>query len=346
MIDVAGSLFLLVQIFFVDLLLGADNAIVIAMACGRLRPEDTRRAVLLGAGGAILLRLVMILFANALLGVPLVKLAGAWMLIVIALNVRVQNGADEESPRRPAGASDFLSAAVVIMFADAAMSLDNVVALAAIAGGNLWLLAIGILLSIPILVYGAYVLTGLLRLSPGIFIAGAAFLGWIAGGMAATDPLVAGWIDVNAPALGVFAPALGALFVLAAGGAARTRAAPVSATAPTQPPPAGTALAPASSPAIARMAPKSPRLSLGRTEREGAPPRIGPRPPASGRAETETAAEILPPDEAMPGFAAEEPAAASPSGWSEERLVVAGFVLLAFLAGLIIFIASFFDSLT
>ena len=280
MIDVAASLFLLVQIFFVDLLLGADNAIVIAMACSRLPPEDTRRAVVLGAGGAIALRLVMILFANALLGVPLVKLAGAWMLIVIALNVR---GAERRSsasrPGRPAGASDFLSAAVVIMFADAAMSLDNVVALAAIAGGNLWLLAIGVLLSIPILVYGAYVLTGLLRLAPEIFIIGAAFLGWIAGGMAATDPLVSGWIDANAPALGVFAPALGALFVLAAGGAARTRAGPAAATAPPRRPAPGPRLRPRarrSPPACARRS-RSPRSS----SRRGAnrPPRGEPRPP-------------------------------------------------------------------
>ena len=99
MIDAAASLFLLLQIFFVDLLLGADNAIVIALACGRLRPEDTRRAIVLGAGGAIVLRLVMILFANALLGVPLVKLAGAWMLIVIALNVR--RGGGRRRRRRP-----------------------------------------------------------------------------------------------------------------------------------------------------------------------------------------------------------------------------------------------------
>jgi YjbE family integral membrane protein len=344
MTDVAASLFLLVQIFFVDLLLGADNAIVIAMACRRLPPEDARRAVFLGAGGAIALRLVMILFANALLGVPLVKLAGAWMLIVIALNVRVQDGAVGERAGRQAGASDFLSAAVVIMFADAAMSLDNVVALAAIAGGNLWLLAIGVLLSIPILVYGAYVLSGLLRLAPEVFVIGAAFLGWIAGGMAVTDPLVSGWIDANAPALGVFAPALGALFVLAAGGAARTRAAPTTTTPSPLRPAARIALAPSPpSAAVARLRSQEGLAPLGLPERrEAAQPRVEPRLP---RAEAEPAAEILPPDDAMPGFAA-EPAAASGSGWTEERLVVAGFVLLAFLAGLIIFIASFFDSLT
>ena len=106
MIDTAGWLFLLLQIFFVDLLLGADNAIVIALACRRLPPEDTRRAVLFGAAGAIVLRLVMILFANALLGVPLVKLVGAWTLLVIALNVAAQQASDDPLPwRRPPGRS-------------------------------------------------------------------------------------------------------------------------------------------------------------------------------------------------------------------------------------------------
>ena len=98
MIDTAGWLFLLLQIFFVDLMLGADNAVVIALACRRLPPEDTRRAVLIGAVGAIMLRLVMILFANALLGVPLVKLIGAWTLVVIALNIRARRRSDDSAP--------------------------------------------------------------------------------------------------------------------------------------------------------------------------------------------------------------------------------------------------------
>ena len=123
MTDAVGGLFLLLQIFFVDLLLGADNAVVIALACRRLPPEDTRRAIFLGAIGAITLRLVMLLFANALLGVPLVKLAGAWVLVVIALNVRAQaQEGDVNAVRRAGTASDFVSAAVVIMVADATMS--------------------------------------------------------------------------------------------------------------------------------------------------------------------------------------------------------------------------------
>ena len=169
MTDVAAWLFLLLQVFFVDLMLGGDNAVVIALACRRLPPDDMRRAVVIGAIGAIMLRLVMILFANALLGVPLVKLIGAWTLIVIALNVAAHNRGDESDVGEGAGStSDFLSAAAVIMFADAAMSLDNVVALAAIAGGNIWLLAIGVLLSIPILVYGAVILTRIIDRAPAI----------------------------------------------------------------------------------------------------------------------------------------------------------------------------------
>jgi len=329
MIDAADWLFLLLQVFFVDLLLGADNAIVIALACRRLPPEDTRRAVLLGAGGAIVLRLVMILFANALLGVPLVKLIGAWTLVVIALNIRAQRQGDVAGSWRGAGsASDLLSAAAVIMFADAAMSLDNVVALAAIAGGNFWLLAIGVLLSIPILVYGAIILTHIIRRAPEILTVGAAFLGWIAGGMATSDPLVAGWVQTDAPALAVFAPPLAALFVLIAGGGAKrreTKATPLPAIPARQ---------------ATKRAPPAPRE-----------PAIAPRPaPLSPASVDEPVPAGVPQPAALqdppPAFAADEPATAPGGGWTEERVVVAGFVLLAFLAGLIIFVASFFDSLT
>ncbi|HXZ14448.1 MAG TPA: YjbE family putative metal transport protein, partial [Roseiarcus sp.] len=339
MIDAAASLFLLLQIFFVDLLLGADNAIVIALACSRLPPASARRALALGAAGAIALRLVLILFANTLLGVPLVKLLGAWTLIVIAFNVRAHEGVPAAISGREAGASDLVSAAAVIMLADGAMSLDNVVALAAIAGGNPWMLTIGVLASIPILVYGAFILSGVLRLAPELFTVGAAFLGWIAGGMAVTDPLVSGFVAANAPALNVFAPALSALFVLAAGKGTpqkRARAAP-----------AATALrtAPAWSGRL-RGAPKQALLAASawpETIKDGSTPvAAAPAAVRSQACETGPAFAI---DDVLPGFASDAPAARG-SGWTEERLVVAGFVLLAVLAGLIIVVASVFDSLT
>jgi YjbE family integral membrane protein len=325
MIDAVNWLFLLLQIFFVDLLLGADNAIVIALACRRLPPQDTRRAVLVGAIGAIALRLVMILFANALLGVPLVKLVGAWMLVVIAVNVTAHKEDDDIRAFRGAGtAADFLSAAAVIMLADATMSLDNVVALAAIAGSNLWLLAIGVLISIPIVAYGALILTALIRRAPEIITVGAAFLGWIAGAMGVSDPLVASWVQVDAPALAIFAPALVALFVLSAGGR----------TIPKQAHPAiGAARARTRAPSPQRHSVAIPRKAPQST-------------PPDRELASLTAPQRTPPlEDRAPVFATSGPAV-SAGGWTEERVVVAGFVLLAVLAGLIIFIASFFDSLT
>ena len=103
------------------------------------------------------------------------------------------------------------------MFADAAMSLDNVVALAAIAAGNFWLLAAGVLLSIPILAYGGLILTQIVRHAPEIMTIGAVILGWVAGEMAVSDPLLSSWIQADAPALAVLAPPLVAVFVWVAG---------------------------------------------------------------------------------------------------------------------------------
>jgi YjbE family integral membrane protein len=326
MIEAAGWLFLLLQIFFVDLLLGADNAIVIALACRRLPPEEMRRAILIGAAGAIVLRLVMVLFANALLSVPLVKLVGAWMLVVIALNVRVQKCEHDVGTIRSAGlAGDLVSAAAVIMLADATMSLDNVVALAAITGGAFWLLAIGVLISIPIIAYGALILTALIRRAPEIIVVGAAFLGWIAGGMAVSDPLVAGWVQADAPALAIVAPALVALFVLFAGEQPKSRQ-------------ARNAIQPTASPA--RAAPSRQHYSA-------AIPRAAPIPTASVREPPSPASPLnaAPLEDPPPAFAMNAPSR-SARNWTEERMVVAGFVLLALIAGLIIFVASFFDSLT
>ena len=190
--DGAAWLVIPVQIFFVDLLLGADNALLIALACRSLGPEDARKAIVFGAGGAILLRLVLTVLASSLLALPLVKLVGAWLLIVIALNVTAEHASNGGEDRPSSFArGDLWSAATVIVVADAAMSLDNVVALAAIARGNFWLLAAGVAFSIPVLAYGGLILTTLLKNAPGLVAIGAALLGWIAGDMAVSDPLVA-----------------------------------------------------------------------------------------------------------------------------------------------------------
>jgi YjbE family integral membrane protein len=225
----AGAAWLVipVQIFFVDLLLGADNALLIALACRSLGPEETRRAIALGAGGAIALRLALTLLASSLLALPLVKLAGAWLLIVIALNATAAPESDQGEDHSFAVArGDLWSVATIIVVADAAMSLDNVVALAAIARGNFWLLAAGVAFSIPVLACGGLILSTLLENAPALIAIGAALLGWIAGDMAVSDPLIADWANVNAPGLVAIAPALGAAFVFLRGGASASRPAP------------------------------------------------------------------------------------------------------------------------
>ena len=200
------------QILFVDLLLGADNALVIALACRRLPPQEMRQAATIGVAGAVVIRIVLALIASALLSLPFLKLIGAAVLIVIALNLV---GGDElEDPgysARPGG--NLWSAAAIILIADTTMSLDNVVALAAIAQGNILWLAAGVALSLPIIAYGGVMLATVLKRAPWLIEFGAALLGWIALQMATTDALFGNWLDVNAPALNAFAPALGAAFV-------------------------------------------------------------------------------------------------------------------------------------
>ena len=231
--DGSNWLFVPLQILVVDLLLGADNALAIALACRSLAPGDMRRAVTIGVAGAIVFRLVMTVVATSLLAIPLVKIVGALALTAIAMNITSGGGLDAPAPIRRGGAApDPWSTAAVIVVADAAMSLDNVVALAAIARGSFWLLAIGVALSLPILGFGGMLLIELLRRAPALAAFGAALLGWIAGGMAISDPLIAPWANANAPGLVAIAPALVAAFVWLHGLFGVKKAAPITAPEP------------------------------------------------------------------------------------------------------------------
>ena len=202
------------QILLVDLMLGADNALMIGLACRALPPLERKRATALGAGGAMLLRLLMTTVAMRLLALPLVKFASALVLMIIALNLaNADAGGAETSESANSGPSRLWSAIAIIIVADATMSLDNVVALAAIAQGSyLWLL-IGVGLSLPILAYGGLFIAQWLSKAPGLLAFGTALLGWIAGSMAVSDALWANWADANAPGLTALAPLLGAAFV-------------------------------------------------------------------------------------------------------------------------------------
>lgn len=177
------------QIVWIDLLLSGDNAIVIAMACRGL-PENRRRTgILLGAATAVALRILFALIVSTLLEIPLLRIVGGLLLVTIAVKLAV----GEAEPDPTVAASGTLWRAVrTIAIADAVMSLDNVVAVAAAAKGHTALFVFGLVLSIPLIIMGASLITALLIRFPVVVWAGAALLGWIAGEMIATDPLIAG----------------------------------------------------------------------------------------------------------------------------------------------------------
>ena len=217
----AASLGVIVQIILLDLLLSGDNALVIALACRHLPPEQARRAAWAGAAGAISLRVFLTLMASELMTLPFVQLLSAFPLLVIALNL--MNGEDEgETPAGSARSeANMLAVVGIIILSDAAMSVDNVVAVAAVSNGSFWLLLFGLALSIPVIVFGSFGFSALMRAFPWLVDAGAGLLGWVAGGMIAHDPLFAGWIDGQAPALAVVLPLACAIFVVVQGQFAR-----------------------------------------------------------------------------------------------------------------------------
>jgi len=174
------------EIVWINILLSGDNAILIALACRDLPPQQRRWGVLLGALGGVVLRILFTLVIVQLMAVPYLKLAGGALLLIIAVKLLV-----DETDHSKVHAKPSLWAAVgAIITADAVMSLDNVIAIAAAAKGSMWLIVFGIAVSVPIVMFGAGFLMKVLERVPALVWAGAALLGWVAGEMAASDPLL------------------------------------------------------------------------------------------------------------------------------------------------------------
>jgi YjbE family integral membrane protein len=203
------------QIIWIDLLLSGDNAIVIALACRSLPPHLRTWGIVLGSGVAILLRIIFAAIITILLGIPFLKVAGGLLLLWIAVKLARGEAAEERS----IAASNKLYRAVwTIAIADAVMSLDNVVAIAAVSRGDIWLFGFGLALSIPLIMVGSQIIMKLIEKFPAIVWAGAALLGWIAGEMIATDSLVVDWFDIEAHSNPAFVmAAIGAVLVVAFG---------------------------------------------------------------------------------------------------------------------------------
>jgi len=219
------------QIIMIDILLGGDNAVVIALACRKLPPNLRIKGILWGTIGAIVLRVVLIFFALTLLAIAYLKLVGAVLLLWIGVKLL----APEDDAHGDIQASDKLVAAIkTIIVADLVMSVDNVIAVAGAAesaGGDhkMPLVIFGLLVSIPIIVWGSQLVIKLMDRFPVIITAGGMLLGWIAGTMAVTDPALVGQVPADATgaataAVRYGAGVAGALFVLAAGLALKRRA--------------------------------------------------------------------------------------------------------------------------
>lgn len=216
------------QIIAIDILLGGDNAVVIALACRRLSPEQRRRGIVWGVAGAVVLRIVLIFFALQLLTLPLLKVFGALLLLWIGIKLLLPDHEHEGQMQIDASGS-FAGAIRTIIIADAVMSLDNVIAVAGAAKGSMLLAGLGIACSIPIIVWGSAYVMRLMDRFPVVITLGAALLGWIAGEMLLGDvvvaPLLAGappWIDkVGALAGALLVVALGRWLARRRGVAAR-----------------------------------------------------------------------------------------------------------------------------
>lgn len=179
----------LLQIIWIDLLLSGDNAVVIALACRGLPEKQRKWGILLGAGAAVGLRIIFALAITYLLAVPFLKLVGGILLFWIATKLIVgEEGGDGHGNIEE---SDNLWKAVrTVAIADAVMSLDNVIAIAAASHGNVWLFIFGLALTIPLIIFGSTLILGIIERFPIFVWAGAALLGWIAGEMLLSDPVV------------------------------------------------------------------------------------------------------------------------------------------------------------
>lgn len=203
----------LLQIIMINLVLSGDNAVVIALACRNLSPELQKKATFWGGFGAIGLRIILTFIAIWLLKIPFVQVVGGLLLIWIA--VKLLKGEDEDS--HIGGGASFVEALKTIIFADLIMSLDNVIAVAGAANGNLVLVIIGLAISIPLIIWGSQLLMKLMNRFPIIVLLGAALLGYTAGEMIVGDKAVGSFLEGVMPSLHMILPVALALLVIVIG---------------------------------------------------------------------------------------------------------------------------------
>jgi YjbE family integral membrane protein len=175
------------EIIWINILLSGDNAILIALACRQLPTQQRRWGVFLGALGGVFLRILFTLVVVELMDFPLIKAVGALTLLLVAVKLLIDETEHSDIKAKP----NLWGAVISIIMADAVMSLDNVLAIAAAAHGSSKLIIFGIVLSVPIVMFGAGFLLKVLERFPALVWGGAGLLGWVAGEMMASDPFIA-----------------------------------------------------------------------------------------------------------------------------------------------------------
>ena len=219
------------QIIIVNIVLSGDNAVVIALAARSLPAHQQKQAIIWGSVAAIVMRVILTIVAVEMLKFPYLKLVGAVLLLWIAVQLLVPEDGGEDGVH---SSGNLMAAIRTILIADLVMSLDNVIGVAAAAKGDNVLLMLGLAISIPLIIFGSTIILKLMDRYPVIITGGAALLGWVAGEMLITDPILVDWIAANMPWMHIHLPVvgdiswaqiLGAVMVIAAGKVMAMRAA-------------------------------------------------------------------------------------------------------------------------
>ena len=218
------------QIIIVNIVLSGDNAVVIALAARSLPEAQRKQAIIWGSVAAIVLRVILTVVAVEMLKLPWLKLVGSLLLFWIAVQLLIPQHDGEDGIE---SSSNMIAAIRTILIADLVMSLDNVIGVAAAAKGDNVLLILGLAISIPLIIFGSTIILKLMDRFPVIITVGAGLLGWVAGEMLITDPILVGWIAANMPWMHIHLPLfgesswaqiLGTVFVVAVGKALAARA--------------------------------------------------------------------------------------------------------------------------
>jgi YjbE family integral membrane protein len=219
----------LAKIAFINVVLSGDNAVVIALACRSLDPKQQRSAFLIGTAGIVVLMTLLTAFAAMLLTLPYLQLGGGVLLVWIGVKLLLPEDEDADIQDN----SNFWAAVRTIIVADMVMSLDNVLGMAAAANGHLGLLFVGLLITMPLILFGSAMLMKLMERFPHLVTLGAGVLGYVAGDMLVSDVAVREYVALHAPALETIVPIACALLVVVGGKAIAMRRARVVADAKT-----------------------------------------------------------------------------------------------------------------